>query len=71
LSLAESLVQTNLSPDYKKDNVLIKKAKEMLHDNLMNVPKLDEICGELHLSKFQFIYWQKMLPLILSCIQFP
>ncbi|GKU84132.1 AraC family transcriptional regulator [Niallia sp. NCCP-28] len=55
LSLTESLVQTNLSQDYKKDSVLIKKAKEMLYGNLINVPKLDQICCELHLSKFQFI----------------
>ena len=55
LSLTDSLIQTNLSTDYKKDNVLIKKAKDMLHTNLENVLKLDEICKELNLSKFQFI----------------
>jgi len=55
LSLTDSLVQTNLSTDYKKDNVLIRKAKDMLHSNLENVLKLDEICKEFNLSKFQFI----------------
>ncbi|MDR7002398.1 AraC family transcriptional regulator [Neobacillus niacini] len=55
LSLTDSLIQTNLSIDKKKDNVLIRKAKEMLHANLGNVLKLDEICNELNLSKFQFI----------------
>ncbi|MFD6208756.1 helix-turn-helix domain-containing protein [Peribacillus sp. NPDC060253] len=55
LSLTDSLIQTNLSPNYKKDNVLIRKAKDMLHTNLENVLKLDEICKELDLSKFQFI----------------
>lgn len=55
LSLTESLIQTNLSTDDKKDNALIRKAKDMLHANLENVLKLDEICKELNLSKFQFI----------------
>ncbi|WP_438351904.1 AraC family ligand binding domain-containing protein [Paenibacillus sp. FA6] len=55
LSLTDSLIQTNLSTDDKKDNALIRKAKEMLHTNLENVLKLDEISKELHLSKFQFI----------------
>ena len=55
LSLTDSLIQTNLSTEDKKDNVLIRKAKEMLHTNLENVLKLDEICNELNLTKFQFI----------------
>ena len=55
LALTDSLIQTNLSTDYKKDNALIRKAKDMLYANLENVLKLDEVCKELHLSKFQFI----------------
>ena len=55
LSLTDSLVQTNLSIHYKKDNALIRKAKDMLQANLKQVLKLDDICKELHLSKFQFI----------------
>ncbi len=55
LSLTDSLIQTNLSTDNKKDNTLIRKAKDMLHANLENVLKLEEICKELNLSKFQFI----------------
>ncbi|WP_028390080.1 AraC family transcriptional regulator [Bacillus cihuensis] len=55
LSLADSLIQTNLSTDYKKDNALIRKAKDMLQTNLENVLKLDQICKELNLSKFTFI----------------
>lgn len=55
LSLTDSLIQTNLSTDGKKDNALIRKAKDMLHANLEHVLKLDDICKELHLSKFQFI----------------
>ncbi|MEB4861339.1 helix-turn-helix domain-containing protein [Priestia megaterium] len=55
LSLTDSLVQTDFSTDFKKDNALIRKAKDILHTNLENVLKLDEICKELGLSKFQFI----------------
>lgn len=59
LSLTEGLVKTNLSTDLKKDNALIKKAKEMLYENLMTIPKLDAISSELQLSKFQFIRYFK------------
>jgi AraC-like DNA-binding protein len=55
VSLTDSLMQTDLSTDNKKDNALIRKAKDMIHSNLENVLKLDEICKELNLSKFQFI----------------
>ncbi|PKG22847.1 AraC family transcriptional regulator [Niallia nealsonii] len=55
LSFTDSLIQTNPSTNYKKDNTFISKAKDMLHTNLDHVLKLDEICKELHLSKFQFI----------------
>lgn len=55
VSLTDSLMQTYLSTGYKKDNALIRKAKDMIHSNLENVLKLDEICKELNLSKFQFI----------------
>ncbi|MDY7994088.1 AraC family transcriptional regulator [Paenibacillus polymyxa] len=55
LSLTDTLFQTNLSTDNKKENVLIRIAKDMIHTNLEHVLKLDEICKELNLSKFQFI----------------
>jgi AraC-like DNA-binding protein len=55
VALTDSLVQTKLSTDNKKENALIRKAKEILHANLEHVLKLDEISSELHLSKFQFI----------------
>lgn len=54
-SLANNFDQTNISTYYKKDNALIKKAKEMIYYNLKNVIRLDEICQELDMSKFQFI----------------
>ena len=55
LSLTNSLVQTNISTGYKKDNTFIRKAKDMIHTNLENVLKLDEIRKELNLSKYKFI----------------
>ncbi|MFF2912697.1 helix-turn-helix domain-containing protein [Paenibacillus sp. NPDC057934] len=56
LSLTDSLVlQTNLSLDDKKDGSIIRKAKDMIYGNLEHVLKLDEICTELDLSKYQFI----------------
>ena len=59
VSLADSLIQPNLTTDYKKDNDLIRKAKDLLHANLENVLKLDEVCKELDLSKFKFIRFFK------------
>ncbi|MEH7484256.1 AraC family transcriptional regulator, partial [Neobacillus drentensis] len=59
VSLTDSLMQTNLSTGYMKDNALIRKAKDMIHSNLEYVLKLDEICKELNLSKFQFIRFFK------------
>ncbi|MCR6545994.1 AraC family transcriptional regulator [Dehalobacterium formicoaceticum] len=55
LSLTDSLIQNNLSTDCKKDNFLIRKAKDMIHSNLENVLKLGEISKEFNLSKFQLI----------------
>ncbi|WP_337101870.1 AraC family transcriptional regulator [Paenibacillus sp. YIM B09110] len=55
LSLTDNLMQTNFSTDGKRDSTLIRSAKDMLHANLEQVLKLDDICRELHLSKFQFI----------------
>lgn len=54
-SVKDHIQLPNLSTDYKKDNTLIRKAKDMLHTNLENVLKLDDICKELNLSKFQLI----------------
>ncbi|KQL32830.1 AraC family transcriptional regulator [Bacillus sp. FJAT-25509] len=59
VSLADRLIRTNLSRDYKKDNALMKKAKNLIHSNLEKVLKLDEICNELNLSKFKFIRYFK------------
>lgn len=55
LSLTDSLIQTDITVGNKRDNLIIGKAKEMLHDNIGSVMKLDELCNELDLSKFQLI----------------
>ncbi len=55
LSLADSLVPTHLSSDDRRDSTIIRKAKDMIHANLEHVLKLDEMCAELGISKFQFI----------------
>ena len=55
LSLTDSLTQPNLCMSYRKDNDLIRKAKDMIHCSLENVLRLDDICRELDISKFQFI----------------
>jgi AraC-like DNA-binding protein len=55
LSLVDNFNPTNLCTDYRKDNKLIKKAKEMMYSKLEDVLSLDEICKELAVSKFQFI----------------
>lgn len=55
LSLVEHFNRTNLYTEYRKDSILIKKAKEMIYSKLEAVLSLDEICRELAMSKFQFI----------------
>ncbi|WP_026692057.1 AraC family transcriptional regulator [Peribacillus kribbensis] len=59
VSLTDYLILTNPYTEYKKDNTLVGKAKDMIHNNLGNVLKLDDICTELNLSKFQFIRFFK------------
>ncbi|MCM3786703.1 AraC family transcriptional regulator [Neobacillus mesonae] len=55
LQLTDHLVQTDFSTDYKKDNALMTRAKDILHSDLGKVLRLDDISQELGLSKFQFI----------------
>jgi len=55
LSLADNFTQNDFITAYKKDNTLIKKSKEMIYYNLENILKLDDICKEFQMSKFQFI----------------
>ncbi|WP_458122325.1 helix-turn-helix domain-containing protein [Paenibacillus sp. Z6-24] len=61
VSLTDGLAETNLAARrYKADNGMLRAAKHMIHDNLETVLRLEEICGELGLSKFQFIRFFKM-----------
>jgi len=55
LSLTDSLTQTNETKHIKTDDARIRTAKEMLRANPEQLLKLDDICSELQLSKFQFI----------------
>lgn len=55
LSLLDNFSQINLYTNCRKDNALIKKAKDMIHCDLQNVLRLDYICKEFNMSKFKFI----------------
>ena len=55
LSLAESFSKPDLFETYKKDESLMKKAKEMIHENVEAVLKLEDISRELDISKFSLI----------------
>lgn len=55
LSLSDNFIQADLFINHKKENARIRKAKEMIHSNIENVLKLDDICKEIGMSKFQFI----------------
>lgn len=55
LSLADSFVQSDLCRRHKKDNALVKKAKDMISCNSKDILSLDDICKELEMSKFKFI----------------
>lgn len=55
ISLTDTLIQTNLSTPFTKDNALITKAKDIIRSDLGNALKLEKISRELSLSKFQFI----------------
>ena len=55
LSLVDKFNPINIFIDYKRDNKLIHKAKEMIYSKLHEVMSLDEISKEFFISKFQFI----------------
>ena len=59
VSLSDNLLQTDFTTGHKKDNSLIRQAKELLHANSEQLLKLDETAKELNLSKFQFIRFFK------------
>jgi AraC-like DNA-binding protein len=55
LSLANNFAEVDLNTAYKKDDMLTKKAKEMIYYSLEDVLRLNDICKELNISKFKFI----------------
>lgn len=55
LSLVDNFNPTTIFIDCKKDNKLIRKAKEMIYSKLDDVMSLNEICKEFSISKYQFI----------------
>lgn len=55
LSLTENLPQPDFFRPGKKDSILIKKAKDMIHDNLEEILKLEDVSKELNISKYQLI----------------
>ncbi|WP_407305776.1 AraC family transcriptional regulator [Desulfosporosinus sp. SB140] len=55
LSLADNFSHSEISITCPKSNALTKKAKEMIYYNLDKVLRLEEICKEFGMSKFQFI----------------
>jgi len=55
LNVADNFSSKDFIVDYKKENLLIKKAKEMIYFELDNVLNIDDISKELNLTKFQFI----------------
>lgn len=55
LDLAGCFVNTEINFSAKNENTLINKAKEMIYSNLDKTLRLDELCKEFSISKFQLI----------------
>ncbi len=55
VAFANNFGNVALNTAHKKDDVLIKRAKEMIHGNLEAVLRLDDICEEFGMSKYKFI----------------
>ncbi len=55
LTLADSFSEKEISTMRRKNDNLIKKAKEMIHSSLDHVLRVDEIGKVFGMSKFQFI----------------
>lgn len=55
LNVTDNFSSKDFIIDYKKENLFIKKAKEMIYYELDDVLNIDEISAKLSLSKFQFI----------------
>lgn len=55
LNLADHFSHIEMSSAFRKSDMLINKAKEMIYFSLDGVLRLDEISTELGMSKYQFI----------------
>ncbi|MDR3591237.1 MAG: AraC family transcriptional regulator [Negativicutes bacterium] len=55
LAFADHFRKVDFNPAARNDDVLTKKAKEMIHCSREDVLKLDDICQELCISKFKLI----------------
>ncbi len=55
LNITDNFSSGDFILDYKKESLIVKKAKEMIYFELDDVLNIDEISKELDLSKFQFI----------------
>jgi AraC-like DNA-binding protein len=55
LNIVDNFTSKDFTLDYKKETLLVKRAKEMIYYELDDVLNLDEISKQLNLSKFQFI----------------
>jgi AraC-like DNA-binding protein len=55
LNITDNFSTNDFILDYKKENLIVKKAKEMIYYELEDILNIDEIAKELNLNKFQFI----------------
>ncbi len=55
LSLTDNFPQTEMGTVFNKNNIFVNKAKGIIYFNLDHVLRLDDICKEFGMSKFQFI----------------
>ena len=60
LTLLDLVSHTEIDTDRRTNSNLVKKAKEMMYCSLDHVLKLDDLCKEFDLSKYQFIRAFKM-----------
>lgn len=55
LTLVDLVSKTEIDTAHRNNSALVKRAKEMMFCNIDNVLKLDDLCKEFNLSKYQFI----------------
>ncbi|MGB5918651.1 AraC family transcriptional regulator [Arcobacter sp.] len=55
LNITDNFSSNDFILDYKKENLIVKKAKEMIYYELEDILNINQIAKELNLNKFQFI----------------